>query len=83
PPVTDKVFPGIVMIGSAPTFYLIPVSEALVSAVRRGQYPSIPTVIKKLRPPVNDMREYIEKGMESLSNRRLMFQVLGAFRQVS
>ncbi|KAF7375447.1 hypothetical protein MSAN_00432600 [Mycena sanguinolenta] len=81
PTVKAKVFPGIVMTGSAPTFYLIPVSEALEAAVRRGQYPSEPTVVKKLRPTVNDMREYLEKGMESLANRQLIFQLLGAFKQ--
>ncbi|KAJ6496018.1 hypothetical protein C8R45DRAFT_1211727 [Mycena sanguinolenta] len=81
PTVANKVYAGIIMTGSAPTFYQIPVSETLVAAVRRGQCPSEPTIVKKLRPPVDDMREYIEKGMESLPNRRLILQCLAAFKQ--
>ncbi|KAF7375435.1 hypothetical protein MSAN_00431400 [Mycena sanguinolenta] len=83
PTVVTKVYPGIVMIGSTPTFYLIPVSEALAVAVCQGRYPSEPTVVKKLSTPVDDMREYIEKGMEYLPNRRIIFQLLGAFKQTT
>ncbi|KAJ7241056.1 hypothetical protein B0H12DRAFT_48721 [Mycena haematopus] len=59
----------------------IPVSEALVEAVSRGHYPSEATVVKKLVPPVDDMRNYLERGMELLANRQPILQCLGAFRQ--
>ncbi|KAJ7036800.1 hypothetical protein C8F04DRAFT_465639 [Mycena alexandri] len=53
PTVAAKVFPGIIMIGTAPVFYRIPVSEALVDAVSRGEYPPVTTVVRKLNPPVH------------------------------
>ncbi|KAJ6465570.1 hypothetical protein DFH09DRAFT_957204, partial [Mycena vulgaris] len=83
PTVAAKAFAGIVMIGTAPTFYQIPVSEALVDAVARGHYPAAATVVKKLKPPVDNLRHYFSDGMENLDNRKIILQCLGAFRQVS
>ncbi|KAJ7895811.1 hypothetical protein B0H13DRAFT_1885421 [Mycena leptocephala] len=80
--VTAKVFAGIIMIGTAPTFYQIPVSEALVEAVGRGQYPPAATVVRKLVPPVHNLTDHFCHGMVPLANRRIIFQCLGAFRPV-
>ncbi|KAJ7662176.1 hypothetical protein DFH06DRAFT_1325485 [Mycena polygramma] len=80
PTVSSKVFAGLVMNGSAPTFYQIPVSEALVEAVRRGHYPPAATVVRKFVPPVNNPKDHFEDGMGSLANRIIIFQCLGAFK---
>ncbi|KAJ7775618.1 hypothetical protein DFH07DRAFT_799221 [Mycena maculata] len=80
PTVTAKVFAGIIMIGTAPTFYQIPVSEALVEAVDRGQYPPAATAVRKLIPPVHNLTDHFYDGMAPLANRRIIFQCLGAFR---
>ncbi|KAJ7603510.1 hypothetical protein DFH06DRAFT_1393084 [Mycena polygramma] len=80
PTVSSKVFAGLVMNGSAPTFYQIPVSEALVEAVGRGDYPLAATVVRKFVPPVNNAMDYFEEGMGSLANRRIIFQCLGALK---
>ncbi|KAJ7934566.1 hypothetical protein B0H13DRAFT_1543786, partial [Mycena leptocephala] len=82
PKVTAKIFAGIIMIGTAPTFNQIPVSEALVEAVGRGQYPPAATVVRKLVPPVHNMTDYFCDGMVPLANRQIILQCLGAFRQV-
>jgi hypothetical protein len=83
PTVAAKAFAGIIMIGTAPTFYQIPVSEALVEAVGTGQYPPVATVVRKLFPPVHNMRDHLCDGMVPLANRQIILQCLGAFRQVS
>ncbi|KAJ7220862.1 hypothetical protein GGX14DRAFT_676259 [Mycena pura] len=59
----------------------IPVSEALVKGVSRGQYPPVATVVRKLVPPVHDLRDHLYDGMVPLANRQIILQCLGAFRQ--
>ncbi|KAJ7067817.1 hypothetical protein C8F01DRAFT_1115826 [Mycena amicta] len=81
PTVPARVFPGILMIGTTPTFYQIPVSEALVEAVGIGQYPPAATVVKKLFPPTDSMRNHLADGMVPLANRQLILQCFGAFRR--
>jgi hypothetical protein len=83
PRVAAKTYSGIVMIGTAPTFYQIPVSEALVQAVNSGLDPPAATVVRKHRPPVDRVRDYLEDGMVPLANRKLILQCVGACKQVS
>ncbi|KAJ7790611.1 hypothetical protein B0H14DRAFT_2939062 [Mycena olivaceomarginata] len=80
-PVTSKVFAGIVMFGTAPTFYKIPISSELVTAIGRAQYPPNATIVSKLVPPVPDLYGYLKEGMVPLENRRVVFQCLAAFKQ--
>ncbi|KAJ7130293.1 hypothetical protein C8R44DRAFT_872111 [Mycena epipterygia] len=80
-PVTSKVFAGIVMAGTAPTFYKIPISSELVTAMSSAQYPPTATVVSKLIPPVPDLHRYLNEGMVPLENRRVVFQCLAAFKQ--
>ena len=47
-----KVFAGIVMSGTAPTFYKIPVTQELVDAISCAQHPPTQIVVDKLVPPV-------------------------------
>ncbi|KAJ7769118.1 hypothetical protein DFH07DRAFT_290430 [Mycena maculata] len=81
PVVPSKVFAGIVVTGTALTFYKIPISEDLLDAISRAQYPTAPTVVHKLVPPVPNLHKYLSEGMVSLDNRRIVFQCLEAFRQ--
>ncbi|KAJ7843014.1 hypothetical protein B0H13DRAFT_2676459 [Mycena leptocephala] len=67
PRVAAQTYPGIVMIGTAPTFYQIPVSEALVQAVNSRLDPPAATVVQKPRPPVDRVRNYLEDGMVPLA----------------
>ncbi|THV04149.1 hypothetical protein K435DRAFT_563449, partial [Dendrothele bispora CBS 962.96] len=48
-----KVFPGILMAGTAPTFFLIPqpVTEELVSCIAKGIRPAHTTTVKRCIPP--------------------------------
>ncbi|KAJ7082378.1 hypothetical protein B0H15DRAFT_852732 [Mycena belliarum] len=80
-PVTSKVFAGIVLLGTAPIFYQIPISSELVTAIARAQHPQNPTIVKKLVPPVPHLHKYLRDGMVLLENRRIVFQCLTAFKQ--
>ncbi|KAF8342276.1 uncharacterized protein EI90DRAFT_1325241 [Cantharellus anzutake] len=78
--IAHAVIPGITMIGSAPTFFKIPVSEALVKAIVTGQYPAFATTVQRLVPPVPDRLNYMIQGMKPLENRRVVFQCFQAFK---
>ncbi|KAJ6590176.1 hypothetical protein DFH09DRAFT_976764 [Mycena vulgaris] len=69
------------MSGTAPTFYKIPISSELVTAISRAQYPPNATVVSKLVPPVPNLHRYLNEGMVPLENRRVIFQCLAAFKQ--
>ena len=52
PPLHSKTFAGITMVGTAPTFYKIPLTEELLISLATAQYPLQATTIEKLIPPV-------------------------------
>ncbi|KAF8217823.1 hypothetical protein K438DRAFT_1952684 [Mycena galopus ATCC 62051] len=81
PSVARRVFAGIVMSRSAFTFYKIPISFELVTAISRGDYPANTTVVSKFIPPVPNPAKYNAQGMVPLENRRIIFQCLAAFKQ--
>ncbi|KAI0299842.1 hypothetical protein BC826DRAFT_966837 [Russula brevipes] len=39
PPLAEKVMPGIVMVGTSPSFFKIPVTQTLASHIAHGTYP--------------------------------------------
>lgn len=63
PPMSAAVIPGITMVGTAPTFYKISVDASLVEAVERGEYPTQTTIVHKLTPPVQVLRDFQRNGM--------------------
>jgi len=74
-----KLMPCITMAGTAPIFYLIPVSQDLVHAVGCGDFPVDETVITRFIPRVPQMG-YPTVGMEPLANRHIIFQCFQAFK---
>ena len=74
---TSKVMPGIVMDGTMPTFYKIPVTPELVRAVESGEHPEEETVVYAYRPEV----PIPEEGMRSLDNRYIILFCFEAFRK--
>jgi hypothetical protein len=83
-PLASKVMPGINMKGTMPTFYKIPVTANLVSAVQLGQFPGEETVVyahvPRLPRPSDPSGRYIE-GMKLLDNRQIIFSCYEAFKQ--
>ncbi|OJA09320.1 hypothetical protein AZE42_07477 [Rhizopogon vesiculosus] len=80
--VPSKVFAGIVMSGTTPIFYKIPITEELIDAISCAQHPPNQTVVDKLVPPVPHLHSYSSDGMIPLENRRIIIQCLEAFKQV-
>ena len=69
------------MVGSAPVFYRIPVTTALLQAVSAAQYPEEETIVLRYIPPVPDQVAYITAvGMRPLVNRRIVLQCFEAFK---
>ena len=76
---TPECIPAISMMGSAPAFYRIPVTPALLQAIEGGYYPSEETVALRFVPRIPSQESYLD-GMLSLDNRRIILQSLEAFK---
>src|ERR1700761_2611445 len=79
PPMPSKRYIGIVMIGTAPRFYKITVTQSLVDAVMASQIPE-ETIIQRFVPPVPDAHNFLQDGMVPLDNRRVCFQCFEALK---
>jgi hypothetical protein len=79
----DKmIFPCITMVGTRPTFYLVPVNRALSDAVATGQYPPEPTEVRKCVTIAGHNRSSSE-GMEKPEYRRVALERFMAFRTLA
>jgi hypothetical protein len=76
-PLASKVMPGIVMHGTIPTFYKIPVTPELVRAVESSERPEQETVVYAYHPEVPRP----EEGMKPLDNRYIILSCFEAFKQ--
>ena len=76
-PLTSKVMLGIVMDGSMPTPYKIPITAELVRAVESGEQPEEETVVHAYVPEVPRP----EEGMKPLDNRHIILSCFEAFRK--
>ncbi|KIL62419.1 hypothetical protein M378DRAFT_165789 [Amanita muscaria Koide BX008] len=81
PTLNDAVIPGITMVGTAPTFYKVYITTALVYAVETGEYPAQATTVHKLIPPVQYPCDLQRHGMRPLSNRAIILSCFEAFKQ--
>ncbi|TFY65951.1 hypothetical protein EVG20_g5134 [Dentipellis fragilis] len=82
PPLESKVMPGIVLAGTAPTFFKIPVTQELVTHVRHGTYPPIPTIVTYCFPPLPRPARRRSDGMKPLDNRRQILSCYEAFKTI-
>ena len=73
--------PGILLAGTTPTFYKIPVTSNLVRHVRHGIYPSEPTVVSVQVPDLPRSPHHNE-GMKPLDNRQAVFRYYEAFKHI-
>lgn len=76
-PLTGKVTPGIVMDGTMPTFYRIPITSELATAVESGEPPEEDTIVRPYRPEVPRPGE----GMKPLDNRSITLSCFQDFKQ--
>ena len=77
----QMTIPGITVIGTAPTFFKISITSALVEAVETGSYPYEATIVHKLVPPVPRLDLLEERGMRPLDNRVVILGCFEAFKQ--
>ena len=77
-PLTSKVMPGIVMDGAMPTFYKIPITPELVTAVESGECPEQETIAYAYRPEVPRP----EEGMKPLDNRHIILSCFESFQTI-
>lgn len=77
-----QVMPGIVMVGTSPTFFKIPVTETLSTHIRYGTYPSEETHVTFCYPPIPRPSRRRSEGMKSLDNRSAILKCYEAFKAV-
>lgn len=65
---------GITMVGTAPIFYRVIVTERLLRALKHGSYPDEETIVLRFVPPVPQREDYLSFGMRPVANRRIVFQ---------
>jgi len=82
PTLDAMTIPCIVMVGTRPTFYLVPVTRALSIAVMTGQYPETPTEVVKCVTSLGPNRRFNE-GMETPEFRRVALQRFVAFKSLA
>lgn len=74
--------PGIVMAGTSPTFFKVPVTQELVTYVQHGTYPPTPTVVAYCFPPLPHPGRRRRDGMKTLDNRRQILSCCEAFKAI-
>ena len=72
PTLDQMTIPCIVMVGTRPFFYKVPVTQKLSDCVIGGKYPSQPTVVTRCSPPA---RRRTSDGMEVPDYRRALQRV--------
>lgn len=77
PKCDSMTIPCITMIGTQPTFYLVPVTQELSEAVATGQYPLFPTVVKKCAVTSNS--HCLSESMQAPDFRQVALQHFTAF----
>jgi hypothetical protein len=74
--------PGIVMVGTSPAFFKIPVTQTLSTHIRHGTYPEEETYVTYCYPPVSRPTRRGSEGMKPLDNRREMLRWYEAFKVI-
>lgn len=75
--------PGIVMVGTSPAFFKIPVTQNLSTHIRHGTYPEEETHVAYCYPPVPRPTRRHSEGMKPLDNRREILRCYEAFKAIA
>ncbi len=74
--------PGIVMVGTSPAFFKIPITQTLSDHIAHGTYPPAETRVTYCYPPVPRPARRHSEGMKPLDNRREMLKCYEAFKAI-
>ncbi len=79
----DQVMAGIVMRGTMPVFYKIPITAQLVDAVSRGMKPEQETIVDAYIPefPEQPSDVSVKQSFECLKSRRVILSCFEAFKK--
>ncbi|KAH9475528.1 hypothetical protein JR316_0012643 [Psilocybe cubensis] len=80
-PLNSKVIPGIIMVGTSPSFFKIPVTQELTRCVAQGQYPPTLTIVTGHVPDIPRPSRRFSEGIKPLDNRRGILQCYEAFKK--
>ncbi|KAK0503771.1 hypothetical protein EDD18DRAFT_1344678 [Armillaria luteobubalina] len=80
-PIAHKTMPGIVLTGTLPVFYKIPVTTKLTDSVSLGQYLPTRSSVHAHLPPVPHPACHLNEGMRPLDNRVIILSYYEAFKQ--
>lgn len=80
PTVDSQTFPCIIMVDTAPIFYLITFTMELVQCVQVGKCPPRTTIVQRCIPPVPNPGDYSQDGLVPPANRGIVFQCFQAFK---
>ncbi|KAF8336765.1 hypothetical protein F5887DRAFT_1138275 [Amanita rubescens] len=83
PELDKKVMAGIIMTGTMPTFYEIPITLDLVHSVRHGKYSYQPTEVLAYYVPVTRQNRRWTEGMKPLGNRHNILSCYEAFKAIA
>ena len=75
------VIPGIILAGTMPTLYRIPVTSNLVRYVRHRIYLSEPTIVSVQVPDLSRPCLRHNEGMKPLDNRQALLRYCEAFKR--
>jgi len=81
-PLAEKVMPGIVMVGTSPIFFKIPITQTLSTHIRHGTYPPEETRVLYCYPPVPRPARRRSEGMKPLDNRVEILRCYEAFKSI-
>ncbi|KAF8265895.1 hypothetical protein EI94DRAFT_1587422, partial [Lactarius quietus] len=80
--IKSKVMPGIIMNGTMPTFYKIPLTVDLGTNFSQGTYPSEPTIVSVHVPDLPSPQCHYSECMKPLDNRQAVLSCFEAFKHV-
>jgi len=82
-PLDTMTIPCIKMTGTRPTFYLVPVTEALSRAITRGEHPAAQTRALRCRTAATTHAKRLSIGMEDIEYRKLALKRFLAFKALA
>jgi hypothetical protein len=81
--ILNQIVPGIIMIGTAPTFYKILVTTQLEYCVRHGLHPAQRTMVSMYQPSVPRPNRRWSEGMKPLDSRIEILKCYRAFKAIA
>ncbi|PBK95740.1 hypothetical protein ARMGADRAFT_1052919 [Armillaria gallica] len=81
-PLDSKVIPSIIMVGTSPNFFKIPVTRELTRCVESGQFPPTLTIVTGHVLDIPRPNRRFSEGMKPLDNRRAILQCYEAFKNL-